>query len=171
MTKLPIYKFLIFNVAIVAVLSYLNYGTGLIQRQVFSDTTHTAVGIATVFVVLTAFLFVQGIRMIHSFNSRHIAPGYAIGAFWCIKLEVFNKSASWFFILGMIGTILGMGITLEGVSPTAFGTLEGFKGVAVSLLKGLRTELPATFVGAVTGLWMEVNFHIFKTPAELRRIR
>jgi hypothetical protein len=69
-------------------------------------------------------------------------------------------AAASMFVLGLIGTLLGLGISLAKVNTGALNDPEGIKAIATQLLIGLRVELSATIIGAMVGLWTELNYQI-----------
>jgi hypothetical protein len=76
-----------------------------------------------------------------------------------------ESTACWMFVLGMIGTFIGLSISLEGVSLENLKDVQGIQQVAVKLITGLKVEIAATVVGAIFGLWTEVNYVMLKVQA------
>lgn len=175
MKNVLLYKLLVVNATIASWIGYTNFKTQWLQKMLLQDSTYTAAGIAGAFAIVTAGLMFKALRINATMNRLKVLGRSEVdprkvkfvGEQMMIELDFYNKTATWFFILGMIGTLMGVAITLEGVTETSFASLEGYKLLATKMLLGLRTELPATIIGAFAGLWMEFNYQMTKTPAEL----
>jgi hypothetical protein len=77
-------------------------------------------------------------------------------------LEHLMYGAGWMFILGLIGTLIGLGISLAKVNLTNIREIDGIVEIAVQLIVGLRVEISASILGAIFGLWTEVNYVFLK---------
>jgi hypothetical protein len=80
------------------------------------------------------------------------------------RMPVLNKiifvMSEWLALLGLIGNILGMYVMLKD---------SGAEGAALAhqIMAGLGTAFGATLVGALSGLWLWVNYHIIDTATNL----
>ena len=81
------------------------------------------------------------------------------------KLEFFEWAAAVMFVLGLIGTVMGLAISLSGVNAQTMSSIDGVKEIGTLLIVGIRTELAATIIGAMFGIWAEVNYQIVRLKA------
>lgn len=68
-------------------------------------------------------------------------------------------------LLGLIGTVLGFIIALSGVDPSSAGNVQTIAPMVTNLIAGMSVALYTTLVGAVTNLWLTVNYRILSAAA------
>jgi hypothetical protein len=65
--------------------------------------------------------------------------------------------------LGLLGTVIGFAMALSGVDSASLASAAGVQKVAGQLMAGMRTAINTTIVGAVLGLWLDVNRRMIRT--------
>ena len=68
-------------------------------------------------------------------------------------------------LLGLVGTVVGFIIALSGVDPNSAGDVQSIAPMVAELVRGMSVALYTTLVGAVTNLWLMVNYRILRTAA------
>jgi hypothetical protein len=82
-----------------------------------------------------------------------------------LKMPILNKiifvMSEWLALLGLVGNLIGMYIMLKDTGGADTAALSH------QMLAGLGTAFGATLVGALSGLWLWVNYHIIDTATSL----
>lgn len=158
MKNILFYKLILVNSLAILWLGGTNHQTQWFSNMFQSDTTKVTWGIAALFVaVWCATWYVgKGLNIAYNRGASYNAKG----------LEWIGAAGGWMLFLGLIGTLLGLQISLSGVNTGNLGNLEGIKSLAVQMIGGLRIELSATILGAIFALWTEVNYVILKHTAD-----
>lgn len=105
---------------------------GYVQFVFTHDVSHLSYGIAALFVVAIAGIFLG--------KTSHIE-----------RVEV------WLVTIGLIGNLIGFVLAMRGIDTGALGTAEGVQRVATNLLAGMGVAFCSSLVGAVAALWISVN--------------
>lgn len=109
--------------------------------RVFADQTYMTHGIAALGVVSVALSL-----------WWYAVPGDPVRAVhWLGYLSVVLVE------LGLIGTVVGFVIAMQGVSATGAADVTGIGPMVTALLSGMGTALFTTLVGSVAALWIKVN--------------
>ena len=77
------------------------------------------------------------------------------------KNKIVFVTAEWLTLLGLVGNLLGLYVMLKGAGDADAAALSH------QMLAGLGVAFGATLVGALTGLWLWVNFHLVETATSL----
>lgn len=161
MKNVILYKLAIFNAVVVSWIAVTNYKSGWLTDMFVYDKSHVSYVILGVF-LLALFGTVRESLKINSAwypgSIKNKAIAYKVFEDSLVNMEAVERQAAWMLFLGLIGTLIGLQISLDGVSTSNFGNVEGIKTIAVQLVSGLRVELSATILGAMSALWAEVNY-------------
>jgi hypothetical protein len=79
------------------------------------------------------------------------------------KVEWLNAVSGWLVALGLLGTVIGFWMALAGIDQGSVSQATGAQAAVTSLMKGMQVAINTTLIGAVLGLWNEVNFRILRT--------
>jgi hypothetical protein len=159
MKNLLLYKMILFNSLIAA----WGIGTSSISERIATTFAADSTGISYLIVGFFLVTFVGTMFSAWNVNrrmnmySRGEIPDIYRGNLWTDDIEWIAYAGGWMLFLGLIGTLLGLQISLEGVN-TGNMTIEGVKTLAVKMIQGLRIELSATIVGAAACMWTEMNY-------------
>ena len=168
MRNILLYKYTLLNVLAIVWLVMTEIQTKWLSKMVFSDTTyisHTICGLFLAVFFATTLTMLKTNRDSNDFSQM---IGRRQGAIRVTNLDWIERTGMWMLMLGLIGTIRGLQISLEGVNTGNLANLEGVKALAVQMITGLRIELAATLLGAGTFLWTEVNYAVInQTAAQL----
>jgi hypothetical protein len=145
-----IYRLIIFNVIVAAWMAGTDISSNWMRQYLQHDSSKATWLIAAVFGAMLFSTFRKG-RLLNR------------GAY--VDIAFIESAAGWMFVLGMIGTFIGLSISLEGVSLENLKDVQGIQQVAVKLITGLKVEIAATVVGVIFGLWTEVNYVMLKVQA------
>lgn len=167
MKNLLLYKLILFNVLLVA----WGLGTaGITERigQTFgADTTGVSYLILAFFgaTFLGSVGYAWVINKVMNIYAKGNTPDSFRGVGWVEDIDWIAYSGAWMLFLGLIGTLMGLQISLEGVNTGNLSSLEGIKALAVKMVQGLRIEISTTIIGAAACLWTEMNFVIIRHSA------
>ncbi len=81
------------------------------------------------------------------------------------RIAVVRHVANSLVLLGLIGTVVGFVIALSGVDPKAAGDVRAIAPMVTDLIRGMSVALYTTLVGAVSSLWLTVNYHMLADGA------
>jgi len=70
------------------------------------------------------------------------------------RLSLVKLLSSFFFIVGLIGTVLGFIIAFSGVDPELAREVEAVSPMVAQLIVGMEIALYTTLLGSLFGLWM-----------------
>ena len=170
MRNILLYRYTLLNALAIAWLSATEFQTQWFSKMVNTDITYITHSIlvffAVVFVMSGYTMLVQN-RDHRDFNDTP-PRGPLVGSIRATNLDWIERAGMWMLMLGLIGTIRGLQISLEGVNTGNLATLDGVKALAVQMISGLRIELATTLVGAGAFLWTEMNYTVIHhTAAQL----
>jgi hypothetical protein len=66
-------------------------------------------------------------------------------------------------LLGLIGTVIGFIIALNGVDPDSAKNADNVAAMVSTLINGMSVALYTTLVGAVLHIWLIINYRILTT--------
>lgn len=170
LSNLLIYRWLLANLAIAAALVLPTMG-GYTTILFTEDTSYISHAIAALFFVAWAWNARETWRVSKWRNAlKRGVPAYRASILdqdkAMSKIEWLNKVPDWLVGLGLLGTVIGFKVAMGAVDQ---GSLSNAAGVQTSigvLMDGITIAINTTIVGAVCGLWLEVNNRILKTAAE-----
>ncbi len=134
------------NTFILFLLSIFDWKSGLLKELFLADSTRINYLMLCLFIVV---VFLGGLQTWACERDNARLSSSRVFAF-------IDASSSWFFIFGMIGTLIGIFISLQAVDATSVRDLDGTVGIITQLIVGLKTEISASVYGAVFGLWTEL---------------
>jgi uncharacterized membrane protein len=174
MKNILLYKLVLFNSLIAAWAIGMDTVSNRINATVSADTTGIVWLIIGLFAVTMAgaFSFAWRLNKRHNiFHTENFTLGDVMdkvdyeGVMWEKDSEWIAYSGGWLLFLGLIGTLLGLQISLEGVNTGNLNNIEGIKALAVQMVAGLRIELSATIVGAALCMLTEMNYVMIRKVA------
>lgn len=165
-----LYRLFVFNAVVAAWLAYTDIDSQWFRTMVIADTSRLSILIMILFAVIMLSLFNNAWRTARATNAHNgntVKNHEPVGKWRLYEIEHIGKAASWMFMIGLIGTIIGLSISLAKVDLQAFDNVQGLKAVAIQMIAGLRIELGVTVIGAIFGLWTEINYIILKYTVSL----
>lgn len=166
MKNLLLYKLILFNALILA----WGLGASGVSDRIATTFAADSTGITYLIVGFFVLTFIGLLFSAWNLNKRmnlYVSgntPDIYRGKLLAEDLEWVAYAGGWMLFLGIIGTLLGLQISLEGVN-TGNMTIDGVKTLAVKMIQGLRIELSATIVGAAFCLWTEMNYVLVRREA------
>lgn len=79
------------------------------------------------------------------------------------KCAWLSDAPTWMVSLGLLGTVVGFLMALSSIDQDALATASGSQASVASFMGGMAVAINTTIVGAVCGLWTEVNVRLLKT--------
>lgn len=164
MKNILLYRYTLFNILCIAWLSATEWQSGWFSAMVNSDTTYVSQFICAVFLAVWGMTSLTMSRLNRDSNRFMglMQVDDMRGTVRESELEWIERAAVWMVILGLLGTIRGLQLSLEGVNSGNLASLEGIKSLAVQMITGLRIELKTTLIGIGAGLWTEINYTLMK---------
>jgi hypothetical protein len=158
--KLIVYRLTVFNLIGVVLLGWATY-LGWPQLINSGDSTHIVWVQAGLFAIGTVSLFWRAIKLaVLSHGEPGAAPNYDA---FVERGQHLHEISQWLVILGLVGSVIGLAMTMAGIDPSALSTAAGAEDVISKLLDHMHVAFNTTIVGGILGLWAEVNFRILKT--------
>lgn len=166
MSNLLWYRFLLLNTLALAGFGVLT-ARGYVLPLFAQDTSYISIGIVALFVIglgWTAKEVLVVSRELNLDKSRGAVPALEserdkdTG-----KTEWLSKIPEWLVTLGLLGTVIGFFEALSAIDVDALSNAKGAQTGVANFMAGMRIAIITTIVGAVTGLWMEVNVRLLKT--------
>lgn len=166
LSNLLIYRFVILNALAFAGMGVL-HRYGVILPLFEQDTSYISHGIVVVFLLGWFWTFKEIITVSKAVNAdKASGPEPALESHRdkdVGKTEWLAKIPEWLVTLGLIGTVLGFYQALSAMDIGAIGNVKAAQSSISTFMQGMRVAIITTIVGAVTGLWTEINIRILKT--------
>lgn len=164
--NLLLYRLLIFNMLGAAGL-YMAWGLGWLEQIWEADASRISSVITVLFLLVLSSSLIQGWKVAKAMNAEKDGMLlYVMDAEKrLLKIAHIDRAAGWMTTLGLIGTVVGFIIAFMSIDMELIGSAEGVQQLAAQLVSGMGTALVTTLVGAIAGLWTEVNFKMIKTVA------
>ncbi|MGE3289768.1 MAG: MotA/TolQ/ExbB proton channel family protein [Geminicoccaceae bacterium] len=99
------------------------------------------------------------------------APDRRAGLDASLKLAVASRIApvraiaGYLVLLGLIGTVLGFIIALDGVDPARAGDVAEVGRMVATLVDGMGVALNTTLIGAILNIWLMVDYRLLEGGA------
>ena len=168
--NLLIYRLLLVNLAGLYGL-FFAYQQGWVEAIYNADASYITGVITFLFVLVTASAFIQAGKVGKYINQVKVGIPWAYTALDSIKrlhkLAHIDRAAGWMYTLGLIGTVIGFMIAFNDIDMSLIGDASGVQTLAAQLISGVGTSLVTTLVGAIFGLWTEVNYKMIVTAARV----
>jgi len=132
------------------------FGEGYVQQVIDGDSTGMVWAIAAVHVLGLAFTFrkaagLRGTKPTQFAMRAHLAPlRYVSGTL---------------VLMGLIGTVLGFIMALQGIRADAAGDVAAVTDMVNQLVRGMGVALYTTLVGSIFSAWITVNWQILNMRA------
>ena len=172
LTNLLIYRWIIANLAVASAL-ILPTMSGYTERLFTEDTSYISHAIVALFLAAWIWNARETFRMAawrngytkdipaHRLRATSMDRDKAMS-----KIDWLNQVPGWLAALGLLGTIIGFKIALGAVDQGSLSNSQGVQTAIGTLMNGVTIAINTTIVGAVTGLWLEINNRILRTAAE-----
>lgn len=158
--NLLLYKLVVINLCAMAGLVYA-WQLGLVQMVYAADTSYICYAITVLFFAGLFSVFQRAWKVSRAMNSAKSGTPEAVnGTKFIAKGDHIADVAQWLAVLGLVGTIVGFIMALNGISAD----MEP-KALIGQLISGMAVAFYTTLAGAVTGLWLELNNRILLTAA------
>ena len=151
---------------------YLAHQMGWLVQVWGADISKLSSAIVVLFLLILGSTFVQGWKVANSVNIvRTRGAAYWDNAFLVVckkrllKIAHIDRAAGWMATLGLIGTVVGFIIAFMGIDMNLVGDASGVQQLAAQLVSGMGTALVTTLIGAIAGLWTEINYKMIQTMA------
>lgn len=169
LTNLLLYRMTIVNL-VWAGLIVLAWHKGWVTEVMSGDTTGLVYVMAGLFVVSIVSTFIRAGKVTSMLN-RTKAPGYQPQpinrAKFLAKQAHLDDIPNWLVTLGLLGTVIGVSMSIFGIDHDALGSADGVKSISAGLIQGIQVALYTTIVGSVLALWASVNRRILRTATLL----
>ncbi len=171
LNHLLLYRMLLFN-AVGFFGLYVAYDLGYIHDVIEADASYIVYAIAALFTMVWASTCIQAVKVSRYINQMKLStwvdrPDLEVGAKRLWKIAHIDRAAGWMTTLGLIGTVVGFIMAFQNISIELVGDASGVQALATQLVSGMGTALVTTLVGAVAGLWTEVNYKMIVTAARV----
>jgi hypothetical protein len=166
-----LYRLILINALVLLWMVGTELQFGWFTKLLMADSTYVSWGIMGVFAALSGILLWKAIVTNRDFNVLIATESPTVeqwdsiemkGSLREAEIDWFDRASAWLLFLGLIGTLLGLSMSLDGINTGSLGTPEGLKNVAVQMVAGLKTEISATVIGLVFSLWSEMNYVILR---------
>jgi hypothetical protein len=157
MTNTLFYRLAILNIVGLVWLTATDFASGWFRSWIWQDSSKVT------WLILVTFLTILFLTFQKAKALKLAAKNYRSGTY--VYIEFIEKAAGWMVVLGMIGTFIGLSISLSGVNLDNVQDIAGIQQIAVKLISGLRVEIAATIIGSMFGVWTEANYQILKAAA------
>ncbi len=143
--------------------AWLQGWVGLIAA---ADSTHLVAVIAATFVAGLALCARRIVRTSRELNDAAPVPEAAVPALrlrLAARIAAVRHIANSLVLLGLIGTVVGVMVALDGIDPDTVGDTGAIGAMVSTLPAGMAIALHTTLVGAVLNVWLMVNFRLLET--------
>ena len=167
LSNLLVYRFLISNAFGLAGAAALALG-GYVLPIFANDASHITYGIVALFLI-GWFGVAKEILVASGGLNENKRSGGAQPALTAqrdkdmAKVRWLSAVAGWLVGLGLVGTVVGFYIALGGVDQSNVGQASGAQSAVAALMAGMKTALSTTILGAVLGMWHELNVQLLHT--------
>jgi hypothetical protein len=86
------------------------------------------------------------------------------------KLHIFGAIGEWLVMLGLVGTVVGMRLSVGFIDPQAFRDIELVVPLLKQVISGLYVAIDTTIVGACMALWLDLNLRWVLRPGTVQLI-
>jgi hypothetical protein len=168
MHNLLTYRFTLTNLVAMSVCAVL-WTQGVIQPLFAQDTTYISHSIVVLFAIASIATWRQALRLSGQINCFKSEPAGAIGEDKekaLAKLTWLKDISGWLTGLGLLGTVVGFAVALNGVNQGTLGSASCVQSNVAQLVAGMRIAVNTTIIGAALGLWHELNVRMLWTAAD-----
>ncbi len=166
MSYVPTYKFICLNFIGFVVL-YFSYVYGWVTQVLTHDVSYLS---SAIFVLFIAGLISCGIKLFSSdkllSNRDKLLDQYKNYNLDSLQLRINNKVLILDYLcnvlltLGLIGTVVGLSISLGGITEDTVGDIDSIPILVSTLINGIGTALYTTLAGAIFSVWLRFNYLI-----------
>lgn len=161
--NLLLYRLVLLNLCGVVITLWC-WQRGYVAAMYEGDSSRITLIITGLFLVGLVSVFVRAVKVSRLLNK--VKGGHPVdlnGAKLSEKAAHIDDIPGWLTTLGLLGTVIGFFVALNGVGGNDLVSASGVQKVTAQLMGGMRIALTTTIIGAVFGLWLEINRRVLKT--------
>lgn len=169
LNNLLLYRIIIVNLIGAGLMAYAA-AQGWISTVIAGDSTGLVYAMIGLFVIFIVSLFIRAMKVSQGLNETKFGvrrPGSINGAKFMEKMAHLDDIPNWLVTLGLLGTVIGIMISLTGISQDSLLDADGVKSAITQLMAGMQVAFCTTIAGGVLGLWCDINRRILRTAAVL----
>jgi uncharacterized membrane protein YuzA (DUF378 family) len=168
LNNLLIYRLIIVN-AIATVLLGVAYYKGWVAIVLEGDSTNLVYAMVGLFAVFMLSLATKAAKVSAHLNRTKTHPsGPKVNATKFLeKMAHLDDIPNWLVTLGLLGTVIGIMISISAIDKDAMLTADGVRASVAQLMNGMQVAFCTTIVGGVLALWCDINRRMLKTAAVL----
>jgi hypothetical protein len=161
-----IYRFVLFNVAFIAIAAALAV-EGWVTWVFANDASYISYAITALFVVGWGWsakeILVASSDLNHSAIHGPRPAALADADKDLGKIAWLSDIREELVNFGLLGTLVGFVIALSGIDQDTVTTADGAQNAVTALLSGMGTAIGTTIIGMVLASWLGVNLRILNT--------
>lgn len=162
LSNLLLYRLAILNLCGFAVVVWA-WQQGYVEA-VFDEETRITLIIAGLFIVGLGSAWVRAIKVSRLMNQVKRGDALTVeGPKLLEKGAHLDDIVNWLVTLGLLGTVIGFAIALSGIDAASLASASGVQKVSGQLMAGMRVAIMTTIVGAICGLWLDINRRMIRT--------
>lgn len=174
-----IYRWVLVNFLLTAIISVIEIQNGWLSELLELDTYYISHAIIAAFLVFTTMSGVKAFRinkmiknvpgLVAGYNKKLAEKGENSRS--DLRESLKTDLMSYIAILsigfrslvyaGLVGTVIGLIVATAAIDPTAVADPSSAGPVVAQVISGYSIALHTTLVGAISGLWLEVNYYMF----------
>jgi hypothetical protein len=171
--NLLLYRMGIVNITMAALVGYLGH-KGYLAMALAGDPTGITVLIAVLFLVLSSSMARRAWKTSKGMNFLKGATEAQLrvppkGKPWTkrmAKIKHLRDGSTWLAGLGLIGTMVGFVMALNGLDVGSLTELSGVQAMIPQMMTGMKVALFTSLAGLGFGMWNEVNYRMLSTATE-----
>jgi hypothetical protein len=161
--NLLLYRLAILNLSGFAFAAWA-WQLGYVEAVYTGDKSRITLAITALFAVGLVSAWVRAQKIARLLNLSRQNRGLVVpGAKLLEKAAHLDDIVNWLVTLGLLGTVIGFTMALSGIDAASLTSPAGVQKVAGQLMAGMRVAINTTIVGAVLGLWLDVNRRMLRT--------
>lgn len=165
--NLLIWRLILLNAAGAVLLIWAGW-LGFISILIAGDATKIIFIIATIFLLGLASIFSRAKKVNDSLNAMARGKNPDVDPTKFLeKAAHIDDIPEYLTVLGLLGTMIGLAISIEGFSGMTNFDVESIKSLVIGLTSGLKTAFYTSIVGVVLAFWLLINRRILKTTTVL----
>ena len=171
--NLLLYRLAVVNTTLAALFGYLGY-KGYLAMALAGDPTGITIAVAALFLVVTASMLKRAWKTAEGMNWLKTATPVQLrvaptGKPWTkrmAKIKHVKDASTWLAGLGLIGTMVGFVMALNGLDVGSLTELSGVQAMIPQMMTGMKVALFTSLAGLGFGMWNEVNYRMLATATE-----
>lgn len=167
LNNLLVYRLIIVNLLGIVMVG-VAVANGWVEQVIRNDTSHLIWAMLLVFLIFLASVANRASKVSHHLNALKAGKAVEINATkFLAKGEHLDDFPTWITLIGLLGNVIGIMVSLGAVSPSDLGNAASTQTAISGLMNGMHIAFSTTIVGCVFALWADVNRRVLKTAAVL----